>query len=110
VNFWKSLLFCLMVVASSILPIGIAVLTGLVVGSIPEAVMGGFQSPTGETTLNLLAALALLILLLRVLFPLQAALAASLGRYADRFLQELVMAAVGRLLTGAEGVELRSHD
>lgn len=93
---WKSLLFALGVVASSVLPVGIAILTGLLVGSIPPAVTGGFDSTAGRSALNLLAAVAGLVVLLRVLGPLQAALATTLGREVDRHLQERVMAAVGR--------------
>jgi ATP-binding cassette subfamily B protein len=84
------------VVVSAALPIGIAVLTGLLVGSIPAAVGGGFDSPAGRTTLGLLAAVAALVVAQRVLAPLQEALAVTLGRRVERHLRERVMAAVGR--------------
>jgi ABC-type multidrug transport system fused ATPase/permease subunit len=84
------------VVVSAALPIVIAVLTGLLVGSIPAAVGGGLDSPPGRTTLNLLAAVAALVVAQRVLTPLQEALAVTLGRRVERYLRERVMAAVGR--------------
>jgi ATP-binding cassette, subfamily B, bacterial len=93
---WKSLLFLLNIIFSSLLPVGIAVLTGSLIGSIPPAIEGGFESEAGQTTINLLIALASLILLLRVLGPLRAAQAIALGRDVDRYLQELMMEAVGR--------------
>jgi ATP-binding cassette, subfamily B, bacterial len=96
INRWKSLLFMLNILASSLLPVGIAILTGLLIGSIPPAIAGGFESEAGQITINLLIALAGLILLLRVLAPLRAAQAISLGRDVDRYLQELMMEAVGR--------------
>lgn len=102
VNGWKSLFFALSILASSVLPVASAVFTGLFVGSIPTAIAAGFTlpdgsvSPDGQHTLGLLAAVAGTVVLLRVLSPLQAALAATLGRELDRYLQERVMAAVGR--------------
>jgi ATP-binding cassette, subfamily B, bacterial len=95
VDRWKPWLFALGIVASSILPIGTALLTGLLVGSIPAAVGGGFDSEAGRSILGLLAAVAGLVLLMRVLAPIQGALATTLGRQVDRYLQERAMAAVG---------------
>ena len=93
---WHHWLFALVIVASAILPIAVAVLTGLLVGSIPAAVAAGFDSSAGRYSLNLLAIVAGLVILLRLNMPLQAALATTLGRSLDRYLQERVMAAVGR--------------
>jgi ATP-binding cassette, subfamily B, bacterial len=93
---WQPWLFALGIVASASLPIAIAVLTGLLVGSIPAAVAAGFDSAAGRHTLYLLATVAGLVILLRLSLPLQAALATTLGRRLDRYLQERVMAAVGR--------------
>lgn len=92
----QSLLFALSILASSILPIAIAVLTGLLIGSIPAAVESGFDSAAGRSTLRLLAAVAVMVVLLRILGPLQAALATTLGRHVERYLQERALAAVGR--------------
>ena len=96
VNAGKSFLFALNLLATALLPVGVALLTGLLVGSIPGAVAGGFESAGTQAALRLLAAVAALVLLLRVLNPLQAALAESLGRELNRYLQERVMAAAGR--------------
>lgn len=93
---WHPWLFAAGILLSAILPIAIAVLTGLLIGSIPMAVTGGFDSVAGRHTLTLLTAVSGLIVLLRVITPLQAALATTLGRRLDRYLQERVMAAVGR--------------
>lgn len=92
----KSWLFALGVVISSILPIATAIVTGLLIGSIPVAVAEGFDSAAGRYTLNLLAVVVGLVVLLRVVGPVQAALAMTLGRQVDRYLQERVLAAVGR--------------
>ncbi len=93
---WHPWLFAAGILLSATLPIAIAVLTGLLIGSIPAAVTGGFESAAGRHTLTLLTAVAGLVLFMRVLMPLQAALATTLGRHLDRYLQERVMAAVGR--------------
>jgi ATP-binding cassette subfamily B protein len=55
---------------SAILPIAIAILTGLLVGSIPVAVDAGLGSAPGGTTLRLLAAVAVLVVTQRVLNPM----------------------------------------
>jgi ATP-binding cassette, subfamily B, bacterial len=93
---WHPWLFALGILVNAFLPIAIAVLTGLLVGAIPAAVAGGVDSAAGRHTLNLLAGVAGLVVLLRISSPLQAALATTLGRHLDRYLQERVMAAVGR--------------
>lgn len=96
VDRWGSLLFALGVLVSSVLPVGIALLTGLLIGSIPAAVSAGLESPAGRHTLALLAGVAALVTAVRILGPLQGARATTLGRKVDRYLQERVMAAVGR--------------
>ncbi|MEQ7123476.1 ATP-binding cassette domain-containing protein [Actinopolymorpha sp. B11F2] len=92
----RTVLFAVGVALSSVLPIALAVLTGLVVGSIPAAVRGGLDSPAGTTTVRLLVALAVIVVVLRVCQPVLAALTATLGRGLDRLLQEKVITAVGR--------------
>jgi ATP-binding cassette, subfamily B, bacterial len=96
VSVWKSVLFAVGVIVNSVLPVAIALLTGLLVGSIPAAVEGGFDSASGQVALNLLAGAAGFFVLQRILSPLLAALAASLGQQVDRYLQERMMAAVAR--------------
>jgi hypothetical protein len=93
-------LFALAVLVSAVLPIAIAVLTGLLVGSIPAAVAG---DPAGDgtpdpraVTYGLLAGVAALVVAQRVLTPVRDALATTLGREVERYLRERVMAAVGR--------------
>ena len=89
-------LFATGVVASAVLPVAVAVATGLLVGSIPAAVDGGLGSPAGRTTLGLLAAVAALMVAQRVSGPLTEALARDLGRRVERHLRERLIAAVGR--------------
>lgn len=89
-------LFAGAVLVSAVLPVAIAVATGLLVGSIPAALGTGLDSPPGRTTLSLLAAVTALVVAQRVVTPLQEALARTLGREVERYLQERVMAAVAR--------------
>jgi ATP-binding cassette, subfamily B, bacterial len=96
VHRWLTLFFSLGIIASSVLPVATAVLTGLLIGSIPAAVSDGFDSEAGRATLNLLAVVIGLVVLWRLVGPLQAAMATVLGRSLDRYMQERVMAAVGR--------------
>jgi len=90
----KTVLVAVGVLATALLPIGVTVLTDLLVGSIPRAVQGGLDSPAGRATLTLLGAAAGLIALSTLLGPFLGALAGVLGREVDRTLQERVMAAV----------------
>lgn len=78
------------------LPVATTVLMGLLVGSIPNAVGQGLDSPGGRVTLALLGAVAALAFAGRILSPLQTALASTFARRVNRHLQERVMAAVGR--------------
>jgi ATP-binding cassette, subfamily B, bacterial len=96
VNRVQPWLFALGVVAVAMLPIAIAVATGLLVGSIPAAVGGGTDSPAGRTTLGLLAAMAALVVALRVLTPVTEALARNLGRQVELHLRQRLIAAVNR--------------
>jgi ABC-type multidrug transport system fused ATPase/permease subunit len=83
------------VLVSSALPLAVTVTAGLLVGSVPPAVRGGFDSPAGRRTLVLLGLAAALIVAERLLGPFQSALASVFGRRLDRYLQERTMAAVG---------------
>jgi ABC-type multidrug transport system fused ATPase/permease subunit len=76
------------------LPIAVTVLTGRLVGIIPDAVQTGLASPAGRQMTLLLAIAGALILVVRALGPLQLALAGAFGRQVDRFLQERLMTAV----------------
>ena len=89
-------LLAAIVMMSSILPLAVTVAAGLLVGSVPAAVQGGFDSGGGRRTLALLGIAALLIVAERLMSPFQASLAAVFGRRVDRYLQERAMAAVGR--------------
>jgi ATP-binding cassette, subfamily B, bacterial len=81
---------------ASVLPITIAMVTGLLIGATPGAVAGGISSPAGRHMLILLAVVGGLVLMQQILTPLLAALGETLGRKVDRSLQERVMAAVSR--------------
>jgi ATP-binding cassette, subfamily B, bacterial len=96
VNRVQPWLFALGVVAVAMLPIAIAVTTGLLVGSIPAAVDGGTDSAAGRYTVGLLAAVAALVVALRVLTPLTQALARNLGRLVELHLRQRLIAAVNR--------------
>lgn len=89
-------LFALTVLTAAALPITVAVVTGLLVGSIPAAVTGGLDSAAGRTTLTLLALVTALVITQRVVTPINEALARTLGRRVERYLRERVMAAVSR--------------
>ncbi|MGH3490942.1 MAG: ABC transporter ATP-binding protein [Actinopolymorphaceae bacterium] len=92
----RAVLFAIGVVLASVLPIMLAVLTGLVVGSIPAAVRSGLDSPAGRSTVGLLVALVAVVVVVGFTRPLLGALAGTLGRGLDRLLQERVIAAVSR--------------
>jgi ABC-type multidrug transport system fused ATPase/permease subunit len=92
----QAIILTLLVVLESALPLAFTIVAGLVVGSVPAAVSGGLDSAAGHHTLSLLAAAVLIIVATRLVVPFRVALAAALGRRVDRYLQERVIAAVGR--------------
>ncbi|HUZ03707.1 MAG TPA: ABC transporter ATP-binding protein [Thermomicrobiaceae bacterium] len=96
VSRFKTALLAAGVLVATLLPIGVTVVTGVLVGSIPTAVQAGQGSAAAQATLTLLAVAAVLIVGARLLGPFLAALASTLGREVDRHLQERVLAAVGR--------------
>ncbi|HEY8472171.1 MAG TPA: ABC transporter ATP-binding protein [Natronosporangium sp.] len=89
-------LFAVTIAVTAVLPVAIAVVTGLLVGSIPAAVGAGLDASAGRTTLGLLAAVTGLVVALRVVNPIREALGVTLGRQVEQYLRERVMAAVGR--------------
>ena len=91
-----TVLLAAVVLASSLLPLGITITAGLLVGSVPPAVGAGLESAAGQRTLTLLGIAALLIVVERLLTPFGASLAAVFGRRVDRYLQEQTMRAVSR--------------
>jgi ATP-binding cassette subfamily B protein len=84
------------VVVSAVLPIGIAVVTGLLIGAIPIAARDGADSPAADRVGTLLVAVAIAILVERLTSPLLRAAVSTLGRDVDRYLQEVVLSALGR--------------
>lgn len=84
------------VLVASAVPVTIAVLTGMLIGSIPAAVGAGLRSVPGHRTLVLLGGVAGLVVVQRITQPLLRLLMTGLGRDLDRHLQEVVMTAVGR--------------
>ncbi|MFD2080073.1 ATP-binding cassette, subfamily B/ATP-binding cassette, subfamily C [Actinopolymorpha cephalotaxi] len=84
------------VLLAAALPVAAIALTGLLVGSIPAAVRGGLDSAAGHRTLDLLVAVGVLIVVQRFVAPLLRAVSMTLGRETDRYLQDRVLAAVGR--------------
>ncbi|MFJ5987012.1 ABC transporter ATP-binding protein [Lentzea sp. NPDC092896] len=84
------------VVVSAVLPIGIAVVTGLLIGAIPVAAREGAGSPAAGRVGALLIAVAIAILVERLTSPLLRAAVSTLGRDVDRYLQEVVLNALAR--------------
>ncbi|MFL6119637.1 ABC transporter ATP-binding protein [Actinophytocola sp.] len=80
----------------ALVPIAVAMTTGLLIGSIPDAVEGGASSEAGRQMLVLLATVSALVLAQHITTPVLTALGETLGREVDRHLQEQVMSAVGR--------------
>ncbi|MEU3645799.1 ABC transporter ATP-binding protein [Lentzea sp. NPDC034063] len=84
------------VVVSAVLPIGIAVVTGLLIGAIPVAAREGADSPAAGRVGALLVAVGIAILVERLTSPLLRAAVSTLGRDVDRYLQEVVLNALAR--------------
>ncbi|MDG4830672.1 ATP-binding cassette domain-containing protein [Solwaraspora sp. WMMD1047] len=95
----KAVLGALGILFASVLPVAVGIATGALIGAIPDAVRGGADSPQRRTMLVLLAVVGVLVMLERIISPLLRTLAETLGRQIDRYLQERVMAAVGRPAT-----------
>ncbi|HVX46992.1 MAG TPA: ABC transporter ATP-binding protein [Mycobacteriales bacterium] len=91
----QAVAFGLGILVQAASPVAITVVTGLLIGSIPETVRNGFDSPAGRHSIVLLIVLAALVVLNRALSPLIAALSHNLGRFVDRHLQERTLRAVG---------------
>src|SRR5947209_19014089 len=62
-----SLLLLLGIIAATVLPLLLTILTGVLVGSVPAAVRSGLDSPAGRHTLMLLGLAAVVIVLSRIL-------------------------------------------
>lgn len=86
----------IMLVIGGILPIALSVATGLLVGSVPGAVQGGLDSPTGRVLISALAAVSVTYLIQQVIGPVQGAVSETMGRRLDGKLRERVMRAVLR--------------
>ncbi|WP_371600250.1 ABC transporter ATP-binding protein [Streptomyces sp. NBC_00564] len=84
------------ILAVSVLPVAVAVATGLLIGAVPDALRYRLSSPEGQHLLALLAATGVLVVLQQSLPPLLSALGDTLGRDAERFLQQEALASVGR--------------
>lgn len=91
----QAIAFGLGILLQAASPVAITVVTGLLIGSIPDTVRAGFDSGPGRHSIVLLIVLAGLVVLNRALSPLIAALSHNLGRYVDRHLQERTLQAVG---------------
>ncbi|HEX2699772.1 MAG TPA: ABC transporter ATP-binding protein [Acidimicrobiales bacterium] len=80
-------------VVAALLPAAFIVATGALVGSVPQAVTDGFDSPVGHRLIATLLVVALIYVLQQALVALRSILASALGRRVTAHLQELVMAA-----------------
>ena len=83
-------------VLTSLLPIAVAVATGMVIGAVPGTLRAGMSSGAGRHLFTWLALVGVLVLAQQVLSPVVRTLGETMGREVDRYLQERVMAAVGR--------------
>ncbi|GAB3892898.1 ABC transporter ATP-binding protein [Kibdelosporangium lantanae] len=92
----RTALGALGITLASLLPIAVALATGLLFGSVSGVLDTGLSSPAGQHMLALLALTGGLVLAQQVVTPLMAALGETMGRQVDRELQERVMAAVGQ--------------
>ncbi len=93
VNRTTALLGAVCIAAVSLLPIAVAMATGLLIGAIPGVADGG---TAGTGLVTLLVVLGALVLAQQITTPVLTALGETLGREVDRHLQERVLAAVGR--------------
>lgn len=100
VNRAKAVFGAIGIAAVSILPIAVAMATGVLIGSIPGVQAEGADSAAGEHLVTLLAVLGALVLTQQVATPVLTALGETLGREVDRHLQERVLTAVG----GPDGI------
>lgn len=89
-------IYAIGMVISALAPIATAVLTGLLIGSIPATVRDGLDSAAGRTTTGLLIGIAVLVVVDRGSGPIRGTVGATLGRDLDRYLQERVLAAISR--------------
>lgn len=92
----RSALFAAGCVIAAVLPVAAVVAMGMLVGSIPATVRGGLDSAAGRSTLGLLVAVAVLMLSARAVFTLLDTLATVIGRDLELYLQDRLIAAVGR--------------
>ena len=92
----RTISLAVVVLLDMLLPIGLTVVTGLLIGSIPAAVEGGLDSPAARLTLTWLAVVSAGFVALEVIGPAQEVLGLALGRHLDLYLQERVIEAVSR--------------
>ncbi|HVX43709.1 MAG TPA: ABC transporter ATP-binding protein [Mycobacteriales bacterium] len=81
---------------TALLPLAVTILTGRLVGSIPETAVGGFGSPAGHTTIILLAGVTAFVVVQRIIGPVLNTVGVVLGREMELYLQERVIGAVIR--------------
>jgi len=96
VNRSKAVLGVLGIALVSLLPIAVAMATGLLIGSIPGALADGSTSPASQHLVSLVVVMGCLVLTQQMVTPVLTALGETLGREVDRHLQERVLTAVGR--------------
>ncbi|MFP5225146.1 MAG: ABC transporter ATP-binding protein [Actinomycetota bacterium] len=77
----------LMSVAQGLLPIGFVWVAGQLVGQVPPAVEGGFDSPAGSRLIMLLVLAASLFVVQQILSPFTELVARSMARRVDRLVR-----------------------
>ena len=95
VNRRLTLAVVVLVALTGLLPVGVIVATGIVVGSVPSALGEGLGSGPGRHCLLALGLLGGLFIALQIASSARAAVAGALGLALNRHLEERVMVAVG---------------
>lgn len=91
-----SLALLLIVLVAGLLPIVFVIATGVMIGAVPEALQGGFDSPAGRTLVLALVIAAAIFLAQQVFGPFQEAITETLARRLDGYLRARVMGAVSK--------------
>ncbi|MHB8674757.1 MAG: ABC transporter ATP-binding protein, partial [Candidatus Limnocylindrales bacterium] len=94
VSLSRSILLLTGTLLTAVLPVAITILSGELIGLIPEAVQAGIESSAGQMIVRFLMIIGVLIVVLRTLGPIQRAFADTFSRQVDRYLQERLMTVV----------------
>jgi ATP-binding cassette subfamily B protein len=85
-----------LVVVSAVLPVAFTLASGQLIGAIPGAMSGGFESPAGQLALHALTLAGAAFVGQRIAGPVRGVVAEFLGQELERHLEARVMRAVNR--------------